>query len=63
MLAAMTSALAYKPSSREVVDRLRSLYNRQADDRIFATMAVPSQTLAEFRRRYPQPGMRLSRSR
>jgi hypothetical protein len=31
------------------------LYDRQAGDRIFATMAIPSPTLAEFRRQYAQP--------
>jgi hypothetical protein len=31
------------------------LYDRRAGDRIFATMTVPSATLAEFGRRYPRP--------
>lgn len=33
------SALEYKPNLREVQTRLRSLYAREAGDRIFATMA------------------------
>ena len=46
-------ALAYKPNAAEVTDRLRSLYERRAGDRIFATMGVPSPTIAEFQRRHP----------
>lgn len=52
---ATASVLAYKPNHEEVLDRLRSLYTRRADDRIFATMGVPSPTLEAFRRQYPQP--------
>jgi hypothetical protein len=46
-------ALAYKPNYARVLERLRSLYERQAGDRIFATMAVPSPVLADFARQYP----------
>jgi hypothetical protein len=49
------SNLAYKPNCAEVLDRLRSLYERRAEDRIFAKMSVPSPTLQEFARQYPQP--------
>lgn len=47
--------LLYKPNSPEVLARLRSLYERRAEDRIFATMAVPSPALADFAKQYPQP--------
>ena len=46
--------LAYKPNASEVVPRLRALYDREAGDRIFATMRVPSAALAEFAQRYPR---------
>jgi len=46
------NGLAYKPGASEVVERLRSLYERCAGDRIFATMGVPSEAIAAFGRRY-----------
>ena len=49
------NALSYKPNAAEVVERLRCLYERQAADRIFATMTVPSAALVAFQRQYPQP--------
>jgi hypothetical protein len=49
-----STPLSYKPDSSEVFRRLRMLYDRQAGDRIFATMAVPSQTLAEFQQQYAE---------
>jgi len=45
--------LAYKPNAAEVFQRLRALYERRANNRIFAAMEVPSEALAKFRRRYP----------
>jgi hypothetical protein len=45
--------LRYKPDCDEVLTRLRGLYERRAGDCIFATMQVPSLTLAEFARQYP----------
>ena len=48
----MTS-LSYKPTVKEVQARLRSLYTLQGGDRIFATMAVPSQAIDEFALTYP----------
>jgi hypothetical protein len=45
--------LAYKPNFKEVLNRLGPLYERRANDRIFATMEVPSDTLKEFARQYP----------
>jgi hypothetical protein len=45
-------ALAYKPDADEVLARLRSLYERRAQDRIFAAMEVPSAALARFREQY-----------
>jgi hypothetical protein len=47
------SKLSYKPNYAEVLDRLRSLYSRQANDRIFATMSIPSETLKAFQVAYP----------
>jgi len=44
--------LAYKPNADEVLPRLRLLYQRQAPDRIFAAMELPSKALDDFRRRY-----------
>ena len=49
------STLAYKRGVDEVVQRLRSFYERLADDRILATMGVPSPAMDDFRRRYPLP--------
>ena len=40
--------LSYKPNAASVMERLRALYARQASDRIFATTAIPSPTLAAF---------------
>jgi hypothetical protein len=45
-------SLAYKPTLDEVLPRLRSLYARQAQDRVFASMIVPSRALEEFGRKY-----------
>jgi hypothetical protein len=47
------NTLLCKPNLHDVKTRLQSLYLRQAGDRIFATMAVPSRALAEFGRSYP----------
>ncbi|MFH1267790.1 MAG: hypothetical protein ABIK89_18900 [Planctomycetota bacterium] len=58
--------LAYKPNLDDVLGRLRLLHRREAQDRIFATMEVPSAALEEFRRQYsegfcdyPEPGARI----
>jgi hypothetical protein len=45
--------LLYKPSLREVQSRLKLFYTRQAGDRIFATMGVPSRAIAKFAESYP----------
>ena len=57
--------LAYKPNLESVLERLRSLYAREAEDRIFATMDVPSAVLARFAQvyapgecDYPEPAER-----
>ncbi|MCE5268181.1 MAG: hypothetical protein LLG00_09885 [Planctomycetaceae bacterium] len=42
------STLACKPNLRDVHARLKSLYAREAGDRVFATMAVPNPAIAEF---------------
>jgi hypothetical protein len=47
--------LGYKPGVRDVLQRLRRLYDRSAGDQICATMEVPSAAIAQFRLRYPQP--------
>jgi len=61
--------LAYKPNLKEVHARLRSLYARQAGDRIFAAMQVPSPTLDAFKQvhpagpcKYPDPAERAAPS-
>ena len=41
---------AYKANAEPVMDRLRRLYARQAQDRIFATFAVPNAALDAFGR-------------
>ncbi|NQT15456.1 MAG: hypothetical protein HQ582_22050 [Planctomycetes bacterium] len=46
--------LAHKPNLDDVLPRLRSLYGRQARDRIFAAVDVPSPALEQFRREYPE---------
>jgi hypothetical protein len=45
--------LAYKPHYPETLARLRSLYAREANDSILATMRVPSPALEQFRERHP----------
>ena len=45
--------LAYKPHLDDVLARLGLLYERQAQDRILATMQVPSAALSAFARQYP----------
>ena len=47
------NTLSYKPNLKEAQTRLRSLYAREAGDRIFATMAVPSAAIARFAADYP----------
>lgn len=47
--------LAYKHGWVEVLARLRSLYERRAMDRIFATMTVPSAALRKFAQQHPNP--------
>lgn len=49
------NTLAYKLNCADVLERLRPFYGRRADDRIFATMALPSPALQDFRRRHPRP--------
>ena len=44
----------YKVNVDEVIERLRSLYERQARDSIFAVFEVPSVTLADFRKKNPE---------
>ncbi|NQU23671.1 MAG: hypothetical protein HQ567_20510 [Candidatus Nealsonbacteria bacterium] len=48
----MEPTLAYKPNTDEVLARLRSLYQRRAGDRIFASMETPAGAMADFRRQY-----------
>ena len=63
---AAMNGLAYKPNLSEVLERLRSLYERRAMGGVCAVMEVPSAALAEFRRQYdegycdyPQPAARI----
>lgn len=46
--------LAYKPTLDEVLPQLQSLYDRKAGDRVLARMQIPSRTLQQFARRYPE---------
>ena len=46
--------LLYKPNAAAVTQGLRQLYDRQAGDRIFATMKVPGAALAQFAHDYPE---------
>ncbi|MHC4400023.1 MAG: hypothetical protein ACYTG0_10110 [Planctomycetota bacterium] len=46
------NTLAYKPGLDDVIERLRSLHERRARDRIFAKLEIPCAALDEFRRRY-----------
>jgi hypothetical protein len=60
------SLLAHKPNAEAAIERLRSLYQRRASDRIFAAFDLPSPALAEFKRGhaegicgYPDPAERV----
>lgn len=62
----MTPTLAYKPHAEAVLERLRSLYEGRGEDQIFASMDLPSPTLAAFRKThregfcdYPDPRERI----
>jgi len=48
------NTIAYKINTGEVIERLRSLYERQAQDGIFAVLEVPSPMLAEFGKENPE---------
>ena len=48
------NTLAYKRNTDEVIERLRSLYARQAQDRIFARFDVHGKVLEEFNRNNPE---------
>jgi len=59
--------LAYKPNVADAIGRLRTLYAREAGDRIFARMHVPSAALEEFARTHtsgycdaPEPAERIA---
>jgi len=59
--------LRYKQNSDEVMQRLRSLWERRAPDRIFALFQVPSATLEKFKKdnpegycEYPDPATRIA---
>jgi hypothetical protein len=47
--------LAYKANAAVTTQRLRSLYDRVAQDQIFAVFEIPSVALAGFRREHPEP--------
>ncbi len=42
-------SIAYKPGASDVIDRLNTLYERQAGDRIFADFQIPTRTMDIFR--------------
>ncbi len=44
--------LAYKPNADDVLARLEKLYAREAQDRIFASMEIPSAALADFQQQH-----------
>ena len=60
------NTIAYKANADEVTERLRLLYERRAQDRIFASFEIPSAALAEFKKQhregycdYPDPSIRI----
>ncbi|OIN95620.1 hypothetical protein AUJ66_08860 [Candidatus Desantisbacteria bacterium CG1_02_38_46] len=57
---------AYKCNADTVIERLRLLYERQAQDQIFAAFEIPGITLSEFQKQhseglcdYPDPCVRI----
>lgn len=42
-------SIAYKPGVDDVIERLNSLYERKAGDRIFADFQIPTKTMDQFR--------------
>jgi len=44
--------LRYKQNAAEVIERLRLLHERRAQDQIFATFSLPSRALEQFGRQY-----------
>lgn len=58
--------LSYRPNGEYVLDRLQQLYDRKAEDQIFAYMNVPTLTMERFAREhrpgycnYPDPSERI----
>lgn len=58
--------LTYKPNTNEVVERLRTLWEKRPIDKVFASFEVPSPTLMQFRKtspegycEYPDPSKRI----
>jgi len=49
------SGLGYKRNAEDVIAGLRLLYERRAEGQIFATMAVPSKAIAEFKQQHAEP--------
>mgnify|MGYP001824558214 CR=1 FL=1 len=41
--------IEYKPGASDVIERLQSLYERKAGDRIFADFQIPTRTMDQFR--------------
>ena len=41
--------IAYKPGANDVIERLNTLYERRAGDRIFADFQIPTSTMDQFR--------------
>jgi hypothetical protein len=47
--------LSYKPNAGAVVERLRRLYARQAQDEVFASFEIPNPALDRFAAQHPTP--------
>jgi len=60
------NAVSYKANAGDALNRLRSLWERRAADRVFAAFSIPSKTMADFAERrpagfcdYPDPADRI----
>lgn len=49
------TGIRYKANGAEVLERLTSLINREANDRIFAAFTPPSAVMRDFQKKYPVP--------
>ncbi len=51
----MAQSIRYKRNADSVLRRLSALYDRSAEDQIFASFEVPSPALVKFEREHPEP--------